>query len=157
MEKDNQAIFEIRPLKKSDLTSTYFMLFARLRYIDVSEMVNSQTKIDDFFMNYFNSRSHYIYVIEATHNGIVKLVGSGTVIIEEKFIHNFGKVAHIEDIVIDAEFRKYGLGRKLIQMLVSFSKNKNCYKVILDCSEHNTGFYEKCGFQKHGVKMAHYF
>ena len=88
MEKDNQAIFEIRPLKKSDLTSTYFMLLAQLSYIDVSEMVNSQNKIDDFFMNYFNSRSHYIYVIEATHNGVVKLVGSGTVIIEEKFLHN---------------------------------------------------------------------
>ena len=29
-----------------------------------------------------------------------------------------------------------------------------CYKAILDCSEANIPFYEKCGFDKKGIQMS---
>ena len=32
----------------------------------------------------------------------------------------------------------------------------DCYKVILDCEDHNQKFYEKCGFHRKGVEMACY-
>ena len=32
-----------------------------------------------------------------------QVIGSGTLLIEKKIIHNYGKVGHIEDIVIKAE------------------------------------------------------
>jgi len=31
------------------------------------------------------------------------------------------------------------------------------YKIILDCSCENEGFYEKMGFEKKGAQMAKYF
>lgn len=31
-----------------------------------------------------------------------------------------------------------------------------CYKVILDCSEDNVRFYERCGFVRKEVQMAAY-
>jgi glucosamine-phosphate N-acetyltransferase len=34
--------------------------------------------------------------------------------------------------------------------------NKDCYKIILDCSEPIAGFYEKCGFSAKGIQMAIY-
>ncbi len=33
-------------------------------------------------------------------------------------------------------------------------KERGCYKVILDCAEHNVAFYEKCGLTKKEVQMV---
>ena len=45
---------------------------------------------------------------------------------------------------------------RIIQELMEVGKAAGCYKVILDCSEKNVGFYEKCGFQRKEVLMAWY-
>lgn len=92
-----------------------------------------------------------------THIYIVKyenrIVGSGTVLIEDKIIHNFGRVAHIEDIVIDSKFRGNGLAKKLINKLINVSKEHNCYKIILDASDNVVAFYEKLGFRLYTNSM----
>jgi glucosamine-phosphate N-acetyltransferase len=67
-----------------------------------------------------------------------------------------GKVAHIEDVVVDKEYRSHGLGKLLIQDGIKIANREKCYKIILDCEEKNVGFYEKCGFEKKGIQMAKY-
>ena len=39
----------------------------------------------------------------------------------------------------------------------SVGEQVGCYKVILDCSEGNVPFYERCGFQRKEVQMAVHF
>lgn len=46
---------------------------------------------------------------------------------------------------------------RLIEELVRYARCRGCYKVILDCSEANAPFYEKCGLQRKEVQMAQYF
>ena len=65
-------------------------------------------------------------------------------------------MGHIEDVVVDTTYRGYGLGKKIIGVLVDHAKKMGCYKVILDCSNKNVGFYEKCGFVQHEVEMRLY-
>ena len=98
--------------------------------------------------------NHQIIVFQEKETG--KLVASGTLFIEEKIIHNLGKVGHIEDIVVHQFYRKFGLGKKMIHLLTKCSEKEGCYKTILDCSEENVGFYEKCGYEKKGIQMAKY-
>lgn len=62
-------------------------------------------------------------------------------------------VAHIEEMVIDKDSRGSGVGKSLVEHAVKFAKERGAYKVILDCSEDNVGFYEKCGFRTHEVSM----
>ena len=83
-----------------------------------------------------------------------KIVGSITVLIEEKLIHNYSKVAHIEDVVVDESMRGFGLGKKLLE--IAESECDGCYKIILDCSNENVKFYEKCGYEWKGNEMARY-
>ena len=64
-------------------------------------------------------------------------------------------MGHIEDIVVDVKHRKRGLGKMIIDYLTEYSKNKKCYKVILNCSQKNIGFYEKCGYKQKEVEMVH--
>lgn len=86
-----------------------------------------------------------------------RVVGTGAVIVERKFIHNMGRVGHIEDIAVDKNQQGKKLGLRIIQALDYVAENVGCYKSILDCSEANEGFYVKCGFKRAGLEMAHYY
>jgi len=44
----------------------------------------------------------------------------------------------------------------VISQLEHLGISLGCYKIILDCSEKNVPFYEKCGFKKKEVQMAFY-
>lgn len=82
-----------------------------------------------------------------------QLIGTGTLLIEQKFIHDGGKVAHIEDIVIAKKYRGQHFGMILVEELIARSKNEGCYKAILNCHPEFTNFYEKCGFSKNNLEM----
>jgi len=96
------------------------------------------------------NRSSEIWIIEKDDD----LIATGTIIYESKFIFNISKVAHIEDICVQSKYRGQGFGKLMVKHLVELSKNNKCYKVVLECSEDNSHFYEKCGFEKRGLQMS---
>jgi glucosamine-phosphate N-acetyltransferase len=85
------------------------------------------------------------------------ICGSGTVFYEPKLIHGCKKVAHIEDIVVCSQYRSHGIASKILQELCDKAKQHDCYKIILDCKTELVYFYEKNGFQNHGIQMSQYF
>lgn len=82
-----------------------------------------------------------------------KVVGSTTLMIEQKFIHQGGLVGHIEDVVTHKDFRGMGVGKALVRHATDTARNAGCYKIILNCTEENREFYEKIGFKQHGIEM----
>ena len=82
-----------------------------------------------------------------------KLVGMGTILIERKIIHNGSNVAHIEDIVVDKDYRNMGIAKQIINFLKAKAKKKMCYKIILNCTEELVPFYEKNSFKKSAIQM----
>jgi len=40
--------------------------------------------------------------------------------------------------------------------LTDTAKEAGCYKIILDCSEDNAPFYEKCGLSRKEIQMVKY-
>ena len=105
------------------------------------------------FIESQKKNNNYIFVIEENNT----IIGSATCFIETKLIHNFGKVGHIEDVIVDKNIRNRGLGKKLINHCIQFSQENKCYKVILDCDDNNVIFYNKCGFERKGNMMSRYF
>ena len=86
-----------------------------------------------------------------------KIVGSITLFIEKKFIHNGGHVGHIEDVVVRKEYEGKGIGIKLVMSMLERAKEKNCYKTILDCKDDVKQFYERIGFkyESNGMRYDH--
>ena len=113
----------------------------------------------DQFITQFKKLSKSTTVIVATikSSSGERIVGCGSLLVEEKFVHGCSRVGHIEDVVVDPSLRGHSLGKRIIDELVRIAREANCYKVILDCSEFNVGFYERCGLERKGVQMALYF
>ena len=99
------------------------------------------------------SKNQYIFVM--TNNE--KPIGMISVIIEQKLIHHGGKVAHIEDLIIDKSHQHKGYATKLIQHAIAITKLHKCYKCILNCSDKVKPFYDKNGFTKKTNGMSIYF
>ena len=140
-----------RKIEKSDFDKNYVQLLQHLTIVNPEEI--NATTINTFIENLGNN--HRIYVLEDTDTHII--IGTITLLIEDKIIHNMGKVAHIEDVVVDPNYRGANLGKSLIQHVTDIAHESNCYKIILDCGEHNEEFYKKCEFQRKGIQMARYF
>lgn len=94
-------------------------------------------------------------VLEKESTG--RIVASGTLLVEPKFIHECGFTGHIEDIIVDPAERGRNFGRVIVQQLTHMARRAGCYKVILDCDDKNVEFYAKCGFAKKDIQMAIYF
>ncbi len=82
-----------------------------------------------------------------------RTVGTTSLLVEQKFIHQGGKVGHIEDVATREGYEGQGIGKRLVEHAVREAWNQGCYKVILDCSEENRPFYEHCGFRTHEIEM----
>ena len=145
--KDFQII--IKELEKDHLIDSFFDTLSNLTEIgeDVYNKEFSQ-KILEKIKNAGNIR---IFVAIKDSD----IVGSITAIIEQKFIHNGGKICHIEDVVTRKGFEKLGIGSQLVEKVLELAKNEKCYKVILNCSEYNLKFYENLGFYKHDIGMRY--
>ena len=84
-----------------------------------------------------------------------KIVGSTTLFIEQKFIHDSGLVGHIEDVVVRKDYEDQGIGMNLVNSLLDVAKQRKCYKTILNCEDSLKPFYEKIGFKKATNEMRY--
>ncbi|XP_057999612.1 glucosamine 6-phosphate N-acetyltransferase-like [Hevea brasiliensis] len=156
MDSSNSLIGElklqVRKLEKSDKSKGFIELLQQLTVCDSI----SEKKFEERFQE-INSygNDHIVCVIEDDQSG--KIIATGSVFIERKFIRNCGKVGHIEDVVVDSTARGRQLGKKIIGFLTDHAHSMGCYKVILDCSIENKAFYEKYGFKQKEIQMVKYF
>ena len=129
----------IRKLQKEDLQNGFLQTLDSLR-----QTSNMDKKIAEKIFDKINSNPDQIVVVAVIEG---KIVGSTTLLIETKFIHNGGKIGHIEDVVVDKEYQRKGIGEKIIMYLLRYAKEQGCYKTILDCADDVKPFYEKLGFK----------
>jgi glucosamine-phosphate N-acetyltransferase len=130
----------IRRLKKEDLWNGFLTTLDSLRHTS-----NIEKSVAEKIFNKINANEEHIIAV-AELNG--RIVGATTLFIETKFIHNGGKVGHIEDVVVDKNHQGKGIGEKIVKYLLNEAQKKGCYKTILDCTDEVKPFYEKIGFKQ---------
>ncbi|KAK4143536.1 acyl-CoA N-acyltransferase [Dichotomopilus funicola] len=157
LSKDVQAAlpegYKLRPLRREDYSAGFLDC---LRVLTTVGDVTKEQWDERYDWIAKQDGSYFIVVIEDTTAKPPRVVGTGALLAERKFIHNLGSVGHIEDIAVAKDQQGKKLGLRLIQALDYIATQTGCYKTILDCSEANEGFYVKCGFRRAGLEMAHY-
>jgi glucosamine-phosphate N-acetyltransferase len=145
-----QGLF-IRHLEETDYEKGYLQLLCQL-----SDTIDnhSHALFQSMYEKIRQNNNHHVYVIEDTT--IQQIVGSVTLFIEPKFIHNGMSVGHIEDVVVSSSHRSKKIGSFMIDYVNTFMIEHNCYKFILDCCESLERFYSKSGYEKRNIQMALY-
>ena len=136
---------KIRKLQKKDLYNGFLLSLDALR-----KSSHIKPKKANMIFNKISKNSHQIIYVAVENS---KVVGSASILIEQKFIHEGGKVGHIEDVAVRKEFQGKGIGRQIVVALLKYAEKQGCYKTILDCTDELIPFYENIGFKRHSNSM----
>lgn len=133
------------------------MEFRRLTEQDLPSLLElyKQLQPDDDFSSIENSKSVWkeiennpdIRYFGAIDDG--KVVSTCYAVFIPNLTRNNRGVCFIENVVTDKDYRNQGLASKIIDMAVSYAKEKNCYKAILQSGISRSDahrFYENKGF-----------
>jgi len=139
----------IREIEENDLEKGFLESLDFLRKASDIDKNNAKEILKKIKQN----PNHIIHVAVDDN----KIVGSTTLLVEQKFIHDGGLVGHIEDVVVRKEYEGKGIGIKLVMSMLERAKEKNCYKTILDCKDDVKQFYERIGFKResNGMRYDH--
>ncbi|PJA70539.1 histone acetyltransferase [Candidatus Pacearchaeota archaeon CG_4_9_14_3_um_filter_31_7] len=131
---------QIRKIESVDLKNGFLETLKSL-----SEVNLSYKKAKQIFSKIKKNDMYRIFVAVINN----KIIGATTLLIEQKFIHSGGKVAHVEDVVVHKAYQGKGIGKMLIKIAIKEAKKEKCYKMLLDCCDKNIDFYKKFGFKVH--------
>ncbi len=145
--------FVIQSIQDSDENLEEYNLKNLIRVLDQLSI----TDVTDLNQLVQHIRDNSCAKINKKHILVAKfedqIIGTGSIIIENKIIHNMGKTGHIEDVVVDNEYRGHGLAKIIMEYLINIAKINGCYKVILDASDNVKVFYQNIGFKVHANNM----
>ncbi|KAI5197993.1 hypothetical protein E4T39_07026 [Aureobasidium subglaciale] len=139
--------YVLRPLQRSDFSRGFLTCLIDLTWI--GEITESAFEERYDWMATHGKGWYYCIVID---NGD-RIVATATMIVERKFIQDFTMVAHVEEVCVSSTQQGKGLGLKLVQALNATAEKVGVAKLILNCSNENIKFYERCGYTKAGQQM----
>ena len=143
--------FRLRNLEPKDFGSNFLDLLSELTVVGKL----SQGWCEQRLASLKNDTLQAMVVVEDLESGLV--CAAGTMVIESKFIHECGRIGHLEDVVVHYGLRAKGLGKRVVERAAELAQEHGCYKILVDCAEKNVAFYEKCGFKRNCVQMSRYF
>lgn len=89
------------------------------------------------------------YFVAKIDNKVIGFIGTWIIVDE----------SHITNVAVHPNYRKLGIGSKLIESMLNYCKEKNCNAYTLEVRESNKtaiSVYEKHGFVVDGVRKEYY-
>ncbi|TBT96843.1 glucosamine 6-phosphate N-acetyltransferase, partial [Hamiltosporidium magnivora] len=110
MEKDSKI--QIRDLLASDYKNGFINV--------LSHLTETGNITEDMFVSQYDLLKYKkdYKIVVAIDTTTQKIVGTGTLFIEHKFIRSLATKGHIEDIVVLPDYRGQHIGQRIIQTLL---------------------------------------
>ena len=145
-------ILSLKELFVKDITNELFAYYKEQIMNLYNQLSYCNNVSNKTFIDFINRTKTFVYINER-----MEILGIISALYERKIIHNGGLVCHIEDLVVDEKHRDKSIGKQLILKIKEDAEKEGVYKIILNCTEELTNYYEKCGFEKKNAQMALYF
>ncbi|AJQ94215.1 GNAT family N-acetyltransferase [Gynuella sunshinyii] len=134
---------DIRSLKFSELNGVLELIEQYDRPVSPRPSFLLQTQI------YEQIKANGGEVIGAVDNG--KVVATSTINICANLSWSGRPFGVIENVIVHTDYRRQGIGRRVLERAVLIARQKNCYKVMLmsgSTSPEVKRFYEHAGFSQ---------
>lgn len=133
--------FIVRRLKQKDLNNGFFETLANL--IPVGDL--SPERASEIYREISSNPVYNIFVAVSDTD---EIVGTITILIEQKFLAQGLRMGRIEDVSTRKGFEGQGIGKALVEAAVEEARNRGCFMVDVSCADDNVSFYEECGFKE---------
>lgn len=70
------------------------------------------------------------------------------------FDHPTGRRGHLMNVYTSAAYRRQGIGRRMVEMLIEEARRRGMTEISLDATEAGRRFYQRLGFQDSGEAMV---
>jgi ribosomal protein S18 acetylase RimI-like enzyme len=118
----------------------------------LKQLIENAGSSDNIDLKYANKKweeieNNNIKYFLAKDNG--RIIGSCYICIIPNLTYNGKSIGYIENVIVDKNYRKRGIGKKIMEMAIEYAKENNCYKVVLQSGKKRVEahkFYEKIGF-----------
>lgn len=150
----------IRKAKISDFQGIHNLIM-QVHKLHVNERNDIYKDVDPMDFEEFRtelSNSNNIYLIAELENEIVGICFSQIKEISNNKIMKNRKILHIENICVDENHQKKGIGKKLYKQIVQLAKEKNIDNIELmvwGFNENAIKFYKNLGMNIKNLKFEH--
>ncbi len=126
------------------INNTDYINFTKLLNLNISK------ELYNLFVSNLNQNNHIIVIYEKDN----EILATGSLLIETKLTYNISYLGHIENIFVNEKKRNNGIGKKIVEYLITYAKEKGCYRIDLACEENLINFYKEAGFNKQLICMS---
>lgn len=139
---------EYRIAAKDDIDILMAVRLEMLRKVnDLSDDYQFPNELIEKSRNYFSEGKQT--TVLAIQDGIVIGCASISYIeIMPTYSHPTGKRAHLMNVYTRADYRRKGIARKLVELLIDEAKEKGVTEISLDSTDLGRELYESLGFCK---------
>jgi len=134
-------------------------LLSENELLSLSELYR-QLNSDDEVINEFSAKNIWenikkqnIKYFFAKENG--RIIASCYICIIPNLTRGGKSIGFIENVITDKDYRKRGIGKKIMENAIQYAKEQNCYKVILQSGNERIDaheFYKSLGFDGESKK-----
>jgi GNAT superfamily N-acetyltransferase len=138
----------IEPIVRSATQSDLGEVLSLYRHLHPDEQMD-EAKAERVWSLLLSSDVTTVIVVQAGN----RLVSSCTLAIVPNLSRGGRSYAVIENVVTHADYRRQGLGRRVLEHATDLAWKEDCYKIILATGsqrESTLRFYEGAGFQRGG-------
>lgn len=131
----------IRYIQKHELREL-LDLYKYLNKDDPDLMEDAELK--KLWQEILEDRNHHYFVVDVDG----KLVSSCVMVVIKNLTRSASPYAIIESVVTHPDYRKRGIGTRLLKKAQEIAREKGCYKIMLLTGKKEViPFYEKAGFE----------
>lgn len=127
--------------------------------LEMLRIVNKMKDGEDFSKTLVDcSREYFLHgdqttVIAVEQGRAVACATLSYINVLPTFDHPTGKRAHLMNVYTSEQFRRQGIARKMVTLLIEEARERGCTEISLDATEQGRPLYKSLGFAQNTAAM----
>lgn len=147
-------MIKIRTATKDDIEDLMNVRLEMLRIVNnLSDSETFDTTLIEQSRNYFLN-GNQTTVIAVDENKIVGCATISYINIMPTYSHPTGNRAHLMNVYTNKNYRRQGIAKQMVGMLIEEAKSKGATEISLDATEDGRPLYKSLGFKENKEAMV---
>jgi ribosomal protein S18 acetylase RimI-like enzyme len=151
---DSQSLHQVDQFNRTSTVNSKLVL-----HLEDDRLTYSVVSVQPYEKKLSIDAEDYTTFIDNLQKAIFFAYVDGKPVGQIKVVPWWNKFAYIEELTVDAKFRRLGVGRALLTRSIEWAKQQNFPGVTLETQNNNVAacqLYESCGFILGGFDMYLY-